>query len=166
MLSFDDPRWDDLQGGYRMRYDPRPTLRKLERGDDIPGCWEELWGELHHQGDVGLASYAAIPHLARLARSLPPDDWNVFGLVGTISILAGQNQNPKIPDWMEPAHTQALHDLAEVARDRVGGATDKSLVTSCLGLIALSAGLPHHAELLLHFEDDEVAEFLSQYAAG
>jgi hypothetical protein len=29
MLSFDDAGWDDLTGGYKTPFDPRPSLHKL-----------------------------------------------------------------------------------------------------------------------------------------
>src|SRR5947208_2158398 len=56
MLSFDDERWNQLTGGYKIPFDPRPSLRKLESQQDTAAAWEELWEELHHQGDVGDAS--------------------------------------------------------------------------------------------------------------
>jgi len=66
MLSFDDKRWNNLMGGYKTPFDPRPSLQKLESHQDTASAWEELWEELHHQGDVGDASYAAIPELVRI----------------------------------------------------------------------------------------------------
>jgi hypothetical protein len=67
MLGFDDERWNHLTGGYKIPFDPRPSLRKLESQQDTPTAWEELWEQLHHQGDVGDASYAAVPELVSIA---------------------------------------------------------------------------------------------------
>jgi hypothetical protein len=58
-MSLDDLRWQELHGGYRVPFDASELLRRLEQGQDI---WDELWQELHHQGDVGEASYAAVSH--------------------------------------------------------------------------------------------------------
>ena len=80
MLSFDDERWNHLTGGYKTPFDPRPSLRKLENQDDSVAAWEELWEELHHQGDVGDASYAAVPELVRIHRIKSAADWNLYGL--------------------------------------------------------------------------------------
>ncbi|HEY0686085.1 MAG TPA: hypothetical protein VGD45_27325 [Steroidobacter sp.] len=66
MMSLDDERWRQLKGGYRVTYDPSGALKLLESGVDV---WGELWDELHHQGDVDVASYAAVPHLVRIATS-------------------------------------------------------------------------------------------------
>src|SRR6202166_34878 len=59
----DDERWSHLTGGYKIPFDPRPPLAKLENQRDTKTAWQELGEELHHQGDVGDASYAAIPEL-------------------------------------------------------------------------------------------------------
>jgi hypothetical protein len=68
MLSLDDKRWQNLEGGYRTQFDPRPSLSKLDTSNDTTAAWRDLWEGLHHQGDVGEASYAAVPHLARIYR--------------------------------------------------------------------------------------------------
>jgi len=64
MLSLTDPRWRTLKGGYRTLYDASGALSRLAQGYDV---WEELWDKLQHQGDVGEASYAAVPHLDIMA---------------------------------------------------------------------------------------------------
>jgi hypothetical protein len=62
-VKYDDPRWRALKGGYREIYDPTPALARLESGVALGEAWEELWNELHHQGDVGEASYTVVPGL-------------------------------------------------------------------------------------------------------
>jgi hypothetical protein len=66
MLGFEDERWAGLMGGHRMPFDPRSWLARIESNDNAAGAWDALWEELHHQGDVGDASYAAVPHIARI----------------------------------------------------------------------------------------------------
>src|SRR5215469_1203330 len=61
MLGLTDKPWTELIGGYRTAFDPRPALHKLESNVHAKEAWHELWEELHHQGDVGEASYAAVP---------------------------------------------------------------------------------------------------------
>src|SRR5216117_2283361 len=114
MLSLDDDRWDNLTGGYRMKYDPRPLLSKLENGRDTKATWHELWDELHHQGDVGEASYAAVPHLVRIHRKRRVVDWNTYALVATIELARGRGGNPEVPSWLKEVYEETLHDLAEI----------------------------------------------------
>jgi hypothetical protein len=66
-----------------MPFDPRPILQVLETGDDS-AAWDQLWEELHHQGDVGEASYAAVPHLIRIQAQRSDVNWNLYALISTI----------------------------------------------------------------------------------
>lgn len=83
MPALDDPGWQQLHGGYRRPYDVSPVLVRLAAGEDT---WPELWENLHHQGDVGEASYAAVPHLVRIVKDSGRRDWNLYGLVALIEI--------------------------------------------------------------------------------
>ena len=67
-MHYDDPRWRTLAGGYRTPYAPTPALARFESGTRLAETWDELWNELHHQGDVGEASYAAVPALVEIRR--------------------------------------------------------------------------------------------------
>jgi len=100
MLSLDDERWSSLNGGYRVPFDPRPLLRNLEAGNDVQAVWDELWQGLHHQGDVGEASYAAVPHLVRIHRQRGVVDWNTYAIVATIELARGIGTNPDVPAWL------------------------------------------------------------------
>ena len=54
MLSLDDPKWKEFEGGYRTQYDASIALRSLEQAStskEIESIFAELWEELHHQGD-------------------------------------------------------------------------------------------------------------------
>src|SRR5678809_694906 len=83
MLALTDKRWQRLHGGYRIPFDASVPLAQLEAGKPV---WDQLWEELHHQGDVGEASYAAVPHLVRITQGITVRDWNVYALVALIEI--------------------------------------------------------------------------------
>src|SRR6516162_4331513 len=108
MLSLDDNRWTDLTGGYRMSFDPRPLLVKLEAGEHTATAWDGLWEELHHQGDVGDASYASVPHIVRIHRKHAVVDWNPYALVAIIELARTKHHNPKVPKWLEEDYFQAI----------------------------------------------------------
>ena len=105
MLSLGDEKWRDLHGGYRRPYDASAPLRLLQDGGDV---WDELWNELHHQGDVDVASYASVPQLVRIAGESPSRDWNFYGLVATIEVERHRKGNPTIPDWLKDDYNAAL----------------------------------------------------------
>jgi hypothetical protein len=53
-----------------------------------------MWEELHHQGDVGDASYAAVPELVRIHRDGRAADWNLYAMVAIIELARTESQNP------------------------------------------------------------------------
>src|SRR4051812_14516693 len=112
MLDFNDQRWDHLKGGYKTAYDPRPSLRKLERRQDTTAVWKEFWNELHHQGDVGDASYAAVPELVRICRNGLDADWNLYAIVATIEVARTEGENPPLPEWLKDDYFAAIQELA------------------------------------------------------
>ena len=82
-MTLDDPIWKDLEGGYRIEYDASVPLKRLENSvtiEQTQEIFEELWDELHHQGDVGLASYLAVPQLVRIAKKKELFEWNDVGI--------------------------------------------------------------------------------------
>jgi hypothetical protein len=83
-------------GGYRTVCDPRPSLQNLESNVHLKEAWHELWEELRHQGDVGEASYAAVPHLVRIHGERKLDDWNTYALVAVIELARGKGKNPEV----------------------------------------------------------------------
>jgi hypothetical protein len=91
----DDNRWDGLTGLYKSPFDPRPLLAKLETESDTAMVWDELWEELHHQGDVGDASYASVPHIVRIYRQRGVVDWNTYAIVAIIDLARTKGNNPR-----------------------------------------------------------------------
>jgi hypothetical protein len=112
MLSFDDQRWNHLTGGYKTPFDPRPSLRKPESQHDTATAWRQLWEELHHQGDVGDASYVSVPELVRIHRNGRADDWNLYGMVATIELARTESRNPELPDWLREDYFRSIQELA------------------------------------------------------
>jgi hypothetical protein len=162
MLSFDDPRWTDLKGGYRTPFDPRPLLIKLENTQDIEAIWHELWGELHHQGDVGEASFAAIPHLVRIYRGRYVIDSNTYAIVAIIELARAQGNNPDVPEWLLASYLKAIQELAETGVAEILRADDPDIVRAILSVLAIAKGLRTHSSILIKYSDLELDEIASQ----
>lgn len=160
MISFDDPRWDDLEGGYRIEHDPRPALRVLQANRDDADAWGELWEELHHQGDVGAASYAAVPYIAALQPRVSRDNCQVYSMVALIEGRRGEGENPPVSDWLEPGYGAALADLGAFAAVDVREASDALVKRAALGVFALTSGLRRWGQLISEMSEDEVFEAL------
>ena len=155
MLSLTDPRWRTLKGGYRTLYDASGTLSRLEQGYDV---WKELWDELHHQGDVGEASYAAVPHLVRICQDAPSRDWNLYGLVGLIEVERHRKSNPSIPDWLSGDYIAAWSDLEKLALRDLAAATDRELIQTALAVIAIARGQLRLGAFLSWLDQSELDE--------
>lgn len=166
MLKLDDSRWAGLEGGYGIPYDARPVLARLEVDTDLAPVWEELWENLHHQGDVGEASYAVIPHLARIAASRNVRDWNLFALAGTIELERASHDNPGLPAWLEQSYESAWEQLFELARGELARADDSVTLRCLLATIAIAKGDHRRGKVLLDFDDEELDEILGEYETG
>ncbi|QDU83743.1 hypothetical protein Pla163_08440 [Planctomycetes bacterium Pla163] len=161
MLAYDDPRWGELQGGYRSTYDPRPALKLLESRSDADAAWAELWEELHHQGDVGLSSFAAVPHLVRIHRSRGLPDWNTYQLVSVIELARDSAENPVLAEWLRDSYEQAWKDLVETGcRDLLA---TQSPTLPILGALALAAGDRRLGRLLVENSESELSEAVATY---
>ncbi len=166
MLSFDDPRWTELEAGYRIPTDLRPLLRRLESDRDTEATWHELWEELYHQGDVGAGSFAAIPHLVRIHPLRRAIDWNTYALVATIELARGKAGNPDVPDWMREPYDAALRELAQIGLQELPRASDQEAVQSILALLAIVYGARTYGRILVEFSEDEVLELERQAFGG
>jgi hypothetical protein len=171
MLALDDPTWKELQGGYRIPYDASVALRRLEAGDTV---WPELWDQLHHQGEVGVASYAAIPQLVRILEKQHPVDHNLYALASTIEIERHRKTNPAIPDWLAFSYRSAWKQLAALALTDLAslggalnlGATQDSLaVRTALSVVALAHAERRLGAVLNYMDVDEVREYLETHLA-
>jgi len=110
VLELNDPRWAKLTGGRGGFYDARALLRRFRLGKQDRKCWEEVWDELHHQGDIGEASYAVVPHLVAFSKDRSRD-WNLYGFVATLEDCRESRHNPQVPEWLEAEYDAALEAL-------------------------------------------------------
>lgn len=145
-----------MTGGYKVPFDPRPLLRRLETDRDTTEVWHELWGELYHQGDVGEASFAAVPFLISNYRSRGVLDWNTYAIVAVIEVARKRGKNPDVPRWIADDYFQAIAQLAEIGAMEVLKATAEEDVRAMLSIIAIAKALPLHANFLVKYSEDEM----------
>jgi hypothetical protein len=162
MLSLDDSRWGNLTGGRRTKCDPRPLLTTLEHGLNAEATWNELWDELHHQGDVGEASYATVPHLVRIYLNHKIRDWNTYAIVAVIELARDKGNNPAVPGWLEEDYFSAIQELAKIGAAEVLTAKDPEALRAILGIIAIAKGLRTHGRFLVQFSEEELLEMESR----
>ena len=160
-MHFDDERWLGLLGGYRVPYDPRNALRRLETGDS-EAAWKELWAELYHQGDVGEASYAAVPHLVHIHEARGLSDWNTYALVALIEDARLDGRNPAIPADLKPAYDAAWRSLVKVGIAQLAEAEDPTLVCSIIGVVAIGKRQRNLGRFAIVFTEDERQQLLEK----
>jgi hypothetical protein len=162
MLDWDDIHWMKVDGGYRMRFDPRPLLIKLESGGNSAAVWDSLWNELHHQGDVGEASFAAVPHLVRIYRKSGGIEWNTYAIVAIIELARNAGGNPDVPEWLKDDYFGAIRQLAENGAEQVLHAKDPDTIRAILGVLAIERGLRLCGKILVKYSEDELLEIASE----
>ena len=94
---------EPLTSGYRTLYDPFPALHRLK--SDRQDALDELWENLYHQGDVGTASYAAVPLLVETGE---------LELVSAIEVARHEPHNPKLPTDLIKPYEEALRSALHV----------------------------------------------------
>jgi hypothetical protein len=161
MLPLDDPRWSQMNGGYRIPFDPRPMLAEIEAGRDIEALWHDFWGELYHQGDVGEASYATVPHLVRIHRQRNAPEWNTYALVAAIELAREERNNPELPPWLREGYFESIRELAEMGIRELRQAESKEEIRGILCILALHKGVRTYARFLLDYSEEELIEIES-----
>lgn len=88
--------WSAVSDAYGPATDVPDLLASAENGSADEEDWQDLWSRLCHQGSVYAASFAAIPALARIARTTPVTAYsaplNLLGAIcGATDIRGGAN---------------------------------------------------------------------------
>ena len=167
MIELNDKRWQEFEGGYRIPYDASIALKKLEQAsttEEADAVFNELWEELHHQGNVALASYFSVPHIIRIAKEKKLFNFNVFGLVATIEIERHRD-NPELPKEFEAAYLHSLQvELPELIKLCLADKWDITLASTILSALAVSKGHIGMADAISKMEDENlVKEFLENF---
>jgi hypothetical protein len=161
-MELDDPQWSNLQGGYRVAYDPRKAFAALEQGKDTAAAWQELWNELHHQGDVGEASYASIPHLVRIYAAQRVPSANTYSIAATVELARHHDRNPGLPNNFEEDYRTAWQRLVELGLHDLSITDDPDIVSSIIAVLAIAKGQLSLGRFALYLEDHERSEILSR----
>ena len=163
MLSLDDPKWSDLVGGYRKPYDARSLLRRFANAAEEVACWDEVWNCLHHQGDIGSASYAVLPHVVRIYEDRPRD-YNLYEYASMLEERRHTGDNPDVPDWLSESYRVAQVRLLGLAFDDVRTGAKGVFLRAILSFIAGFGGSPGLAAVLTNLDFcEEALAILGEY---
>ena len=124
MLPLDDKLWSVLATAYGDARRVPKLLGDLEGDRDswewsAPWSldpWGSVWESLCHQGDAYSASYAAVPHVVRMAADRPPTaQLKAIFFVASVEVaLHNAWQGESCPPDLEPAYRKGLTDLLPI----------------------------------------------------
>ena len=143
-----------MKGGYRVVFDPRPLLRQLEESPVDDALWDKLFEHLYHQGDIGEASYASFPDIARLIVESNASTYYPLSAIIQIELARTFPQNPPVPDWIEPDYSHAIDRLAQYCLENLGQTTEPGKIRIMLSFLTLWKGLRVHAHAFEYSEAD------------
>lgn len=158
VLSLKDPSWREMRGAYRVQYDLRPVLNRLETSEDVTLAWGEVWEEVCRKGIIGDGSFAAVPHLVRIHCARNFTDRNTYAIVTMIELVRGRFENPDVPEWLADMYFNALEYLVEIGLDQLTRDGSNAPVQAILALVAVVNERPVCARLLLDYTEEQLEQ--------
>lgn len=162
LLPLTHPHWQSFKGGYRVTYDASPRLRKLLNDGPDDELWDEFWTELHHQGDLHQASYAAVPWLVEFIRRSPKLDWNAVALIATIELERDQHGNPPVALDLQTGYHAAIRALPKILGTHPDQEWDEDTTRSAVACIALARGQRWIARAYFEMDRDTAGRWFSE----
>lgn len=158
-LPLDSPVWANLQHAYGSAEDIPDILQDLELADEIPDAYDAepmftLWSSLYHQDDVYSASYAAFPHLIRIAKLKHVNDRSRILQLAAAIAAAWDDPEPFLTPATSSAYTNAIPEALALY---VGAFVEKENITGrelifSLGGMAAFKGKAAIARLMFSFD--------------
>jgi hypothetical protein len=163
LLPLDDPRWATYRGGYNgILYSSVPIIRRLQSEGATDEFWQLVWAELHHQGDVGEATYALVPYLVDWQSRQRELDEQLFHFSVLVDLQHSENNNPAIPSELEFSYMRALRALPVIGAEGLKRGTAEHVVMGVVAAIALAAGHRVLARAYLEFGRDDAMPYLKE----
>ena len=145
-------------------------LRELE---DFPpdvakddNTWHMLWSSLCHQSDIYSASYAAVPHIVRVATASPDRITTSFILLPTcIEASRLSHSAPPVPDSLAEPYFAAIRSLPSIVAACLGRDWDDDFARTAAAAMCAAKGHGSLAYAILDLSEDVLEEFNEWVAA-
>ena len=142
----------ELLDAYGKPFDPRPVVARWSNGEGEEAAGL-LWERLYHQGDLGSASFAAVPDLVEMLASLSQPDWNAYALIATIE-ESRVSRGILLPDSLASGYVNAWKSVLALALCDLVEASQDELVLSLLAVLAHAKGQHRLGTIALCTEDE------------
>ena len=165
MLDLNDHKWKTFEGGYKTPFDASVLLKELENSREDARTKEilkEFWQELHHQGDVGLASYLSLPHLIRIGIKNHIIGYDIPCLVAVIETQRHAG-NPELPQEYLADYQNEIKEITRLISLNQKSKWTRDFAVCATAAIAAVNGQIELAETILELTDEDLAakmEFL------
>jgi hypothetical protein len=160
LMPLDDSRWATYSGGYRLPYNIVPLIHRLNSEGTSRGFWEVVWSELHHQGDVGEASYALVPYLVDHQSRRQELDEQLFQFCVIVELQQPENSNPPIPPESELSFTMAMRQLPVIGAEHLRRGSTEAVVMGIAAATALAGGHRVLARAYVEFGRADAMDYL------
>jgi hypothetical protein len=162
LMPLDDSRWANYHGGYnRVPYDVVPLIHRLNSEGTSESFWEIVWNELHHQGDVGEASYALVPYLVDYQSRQRQIDAQLFHFCVVVDLAQPENGNPPIPSEIELSYALAIRNLPIIGVELLWLGCAEEALMGVVAAAALAAGHRVLARAYVELGRADALEYLS-----
>jgi hypothetical protein len=165
-MDLQDRTWKTLEGGHKIIYDVSRPLRRLKdlgRSESMRALFDELWENLHHQGDVGLASYLAVPQLVAICMDKKSLDSNFIGLCAVIENARLSGNNPDLPREYDDLYFSALSQFEKYLLLNFKSISDQDALRLTLALFATINGQPDLGRAIQKMDEGALPKFLEHY---
>jgi hypothetical protein len=158
MISLDSDEWLRLRHAYGAASDI-PALIRQVRADPSPKVgytdepWFSLWSALCHQGDAYEASYAAVPHLVRIAIDASgPIDRGFFSLPACIEVARAKGRGPQVSPDLQADYSDALRRMPECIYQHASDDWDSDMAQAITAALAAAKGQHQLAEAIINLD--------------
>jgi hypothetical protein len=158
-----------LEHAYGSAADIPALLRQLETFPSSDNCrdepWFTLWSSLCHQGDIYSASFAAVPHIIRIAALAPERvSRDFFLLPASIEIARCRDGKPfGVPEDFSDDYFAAWRSVPALVASCVQREWDDTFCRSAVAALCIAKGYVTLAEALLELSPDAVSDFLEWF---
>lgn len=163
-LPLDDPRWETFEGGYKhTRFDCVSLIRHLQQHGTDAAFWDIAWEDLHHQGDVGEATYAFVPHLAEHVVASRDVDHMVYIFASVVELARESSRNPPIPDYLQAGYDWGINTLLVAPLQKPDLSWSATLVQYHAALLAASQRHQILGVAYQEMDTDHARRFLAEF---
>lgn len=164
-MDLDNRIWSTIEGGYKIPYNASRPLRKLRDAtsqQETDEAFTELWDNLHHKGDVGLASYLSVPELISICINKRSLDWNYIGLCVIIENCRINGNNPELPAEYQNEYFDSLTQFEKYLLLHFKSITDQTALRLALALFATVNGQPNLGRAIEMLNEAILPQFIKE----